>query len=70
VNTVGLERRGFDAPTVKLIREAFKVIYKRGLSLQEAQQQIAQMADDNTAQQAALTVLLNSISGSAKGIHR
>ena len=70
VNTVGLERRGFDEQTVKLIREAFKVIYKRGLSLQEAQQQIAQMADDNAAQQAALTVLLNSISGSAKGIHR
>lgn len=70
VNTVGLERRGFDEQTVKLIREAFKVIYKRGLSLQEAQQQIAQMVDDNAAQQAALTVLLNSISGSAKGIHR
>ncbi|TFH73083.1 acyl-ACP--UDP-N-acetylglucosamine O-acyltransferase [Gammaproteobacteria bacterium LSUCC0112] len=70
VNTVGLERRGFDEQTVKLIREAFKVIYKRGLSLQEAQQQIAQMADDNAAQQVALTVLLNSISGSAKGIHR
>ncbi len=70
VNTVGLERRGFDEQTVKLIREAFKVIYKRGLSLQEAQQQIAQMADDHAAQHVALTVLLNSISGSTKGIHR
>lgn len=70
VNTVGLERRGFDEKTVKVIREAFKIIYKRGLSLQEAQQQIAQLANDNAAQHPALMVLLNSISGSEKGIHR
>lgn len=66
VNTVGLERRGFDEASVKQIREAFKVLYKRGLSLQEAQQQIAQMAEHNEA----LAVLLKSISGSLKGIHR
>ena len=66
VNTVGLERRGFDASAIKSIREAFKVIYKRGLSLQEAQQQLAIMAQDNPP----LSVLLDSIVGSAKGIHR
>ena len=66
VNTVGLERRGFDASAIKSIREAFKVIYKRGLSLQEAQQQLAIMAKDNPP----LSVLLDSIVGSAKGIHR
>jgi UDP-N-acetylglucosamine acyltransferase len=66
VNTVGLERRGFDEASVKSIREAFKVIYKRGLSLQQAQQQLTQMAENNPA----LMVLLTSIVGSAKGIHR
>lgn len=66
VNTVGLERRGFEASDIKAIREAFKVIYKRGLSLQEAQQQLSAMAENNPH----LTVLLNSIMGSAKGIHR
>ena len=66
VNTVGLERRGFDADTVKQIRRAFKVIYKKGLSLQEAQTQVAQMA----ANSPAIDLLLQSIQGSAKGIHR
>ena len=66
VNTVGLERRGFDADTVKQIRRAFKVIYKKGLSLQEAQTQVAQMAVNSPA----IDLLLQSIQGSAKGIHR
>lgn len=66
VNVVGLERRGFDAATVKQIRQAFKIIYKKGLSLQEAQVQLAEMAGDNPA----LQVLLQSIQGSTKGVHR
>ena len=66
VNTVGLERRGFDADTVKEIRRAFKIIYKKGLSLQDAQAQLADMV----AATPALDVMLQSIKGSAKGIHR
>lgn len=66
VNTVGLERRGFDAATVKEIRRAFKIIYKKGLSLQEAQAQLTEMA----ATTPAIDVMLQSIKGSAKGIHR
>lgn len=66
VNTVGLERRGFDEANIRQIREAFKVLYKRGLSLQEAQEQIAAMATGNPV----LEVFLASITGSLKGIHR
>lgn len=66
VNTVGLERRGFDAETVRLIRSAFKTVYKKGLSLEEAKQQIAPVAENNPA----IAVFLESITGSAKGIHR
>ncbi len=66
VNTVGLERRGFDEASIRQIREAFKVLYKRGLSLQEAQEQIAAMATGNPV----LEVFLASITGSLKGIHR
>jgi UDP-N-acetylglucosamine acyltransferase len=66
VNTVGLERRGFDADSIRQIREAFKILYKRGLSLQEAQEQIAALAADSPV----LEVMLKSITGSLKGIHR
>lgn len=66
VNTVGLERRGFDDATIRQIRQVFKILYKKGLSLQEAQGQIAVLA----ANSPAVDVFLQSITGSAKGIHR
>lgn len=66
VNTVGLERRGFDDATIRQLRQAFKLLYKKGLCLQEAQQQIAVMA----AESPAVDVFLQSIVGSAKGVHR
>lgn len=66
VNTVGLERRGFDDATIRQLRQAFKLLYKKGLGLQEAQQQIAVMA----AESPAVDVFLQSIVGSAKGVHR
>lgn len=66
VNTVGLERRGFETDDIKQIRNAFKLVYKKGLSLQEARAQIAPLAE----QTPAVDVFLQSISGSVKGIHR
>mgnify|MGYP003664364768 FL=1 len=66
VNVVGLDRRGYDAETIRQIRQAFKVIYKKGLSLDEARQQLTEMAAGNPA----IDVLLASITGNEKGIHR
>lgn len=66
VNTIGLERRGFEKSTVKVIREAFKILYKRQLSLQDAIKQIEALAVDCPA----LSPLLNSLTASEKGIHR
>jgi UDP-N-acetylglucosamine acyltransferase len=66
VNSVGLQRRGFDADSIKLIKNAFKIVYKRGLGLEEAKAAIALLAPGN----ASLEVFIKSITGSAKGIHR
>lgn len=66
VNIVGLDRRGYDADTIRQIRQAFKVLYKKGLSLDEARQQLAVMAAGNPA----IEVLLASVTGNEKGIHR
>ena len=38
VNTIGLERRGFDKESIAEIREAFKILYKRNYSLQEVEE--------------------------------
>lgn len=66
INKIGLERRGFDAETIKQIREAFKIIYLRGNSLREAIAQIQAMAKDCEE----LQILLDSLESANKGIHR
>jgi len=66
VNSIGLERRGFDKETIAKIREAFKIIYKRNNTLQEAIEQIKVMRNDC----AILQLLVDSLESSEKGIHR
>jgi UDP-N-acetylglucosamine acyltransferase len=66
VNAIGLERRGFDKDAITEIREAFKIIYKRNYSLQEAIDQIKAMRENCDA----LQVLIESLESSEKGIHR
>lgn len=66
VNTVGLERRGFDADTLKLIRQAFKTVYRKGLTLQQALDELAPLA----AEQEAVARFVDSIKASTRGILR
>jgi UDP-N-acetylglucosamine acyltransferase len=41
INTEGLKRRGFSAEAIMQIRRAFKTLYKKGLSLDDARAEIA-----------------------------
>ena len=66
INAIGLERRGFEKDAIKAIREAFKVIYKRGLNLEEAIEELEAMKEDCSE----LQVLIDSLQASEKGIHR
>ena len=66
INAIGLERRGFDKDTIAEIREAFKIIYKRNYSLQEAIDQIKALRENCDA----LQLLVDSLESSEKGIHR
>ncbi len=66
INAVGLERRGFDKETIAEIREAFKIIYKRNFSLQEAIDQLKALSENCDA----LNLLIESLESSEKGIHR
>ncbi len=36
INTVGLKRRGFSSQTVDLLRRAYRIIFRRGLTVQQA----------------------------------
>ncbi len=66
INSIGLERRGFDKETISQLRTAFKIIYKRNLSLKEAIGQIAELEGNSEA----LQPLIDSLESSEQGIIR
>jgi UDP-N-acetylglucosamine acyltransferase len=45
INTEGLKRRGYTPEQIRQVRRAYKVLYRSGLSLEEATGQLAEMAE-------------------------
>jgi UDP-N-acetylglucosamine acyltransferase len=44
LNTEGLRRRGVPAETIARLREAYKTIYRQGLTLEQAKERLAALA--------------------------
>lgn len=66
INAIGLERRGFDKESILAIRRAFKTVYKKGLTLQEALAELEEVARENVH----IKLFVDSILCSTKGIQR
>jgi UDP-N-acetylglucosamine acyltransferase len=69
----GLKRRGFSNETIAALRQAYKILYKDGLSFEEAKVEIGKMAlasasDVATAEK--LTEFHDFIAASTRGIIR
>jgi UDP-N-acetylglucosamine acyltransferase len=46
LNVEGLKRRGFSAEAIKMLRRTYKLVYKSGLPLQQAQQELQALAEE------------------------
>ncbi len=66
INAEGLRRRGFSADTIACIKAAYKTLYRSGLSLAAAKDQLAQQC----AQCPELTPFLEFLHASSRGIMR
>ena len=66
INITGLERRGFSKETIRAIRQAYKIIYRQGLKIDEALKQLEPLVEEH----ADLQLLIDSIKASQKGIIR
>lgn len=66
INVEGLKRRGFTPDGVNLIRRAYKIIYRQGLTLDEALEQLR--ATDDA--EGVLALLIDSLANSQRGIVR
>jgi UDP-N-acetylglucosamine acyltransferase len=66
INTEGLSRRGFSKETIKTLQKAFKIIYRKQLTLGEATKELELLIPECEAVQ----TLLNSLENSTRGIVR
>ena len=66
INAEGLKRRGFSGEQIRNIREAYRVLYRRGLMLEEALVRLEALAGAGSE----LAPFVDSIRASARGIVR
>jgi len=66
INSEGLKRRGFSPEDIAAIKQAYRKLYRSGLSLEDARQEIALIA----AEFPHVQILLDFLSGSQRGIMR
>ena len=65
INREGLKRRGFSTEQIALVNKAYKLLYRRGLSIEEAIIAIDELGDDPVIQ-----TMLDSLKNSTRGIIR
>ena len=65
INREGLKRRGFTSQQISLANKAYKLLYRRGMQLDESIKAISDLGDDEVVR-----ILLDSINNSKRGIIR
>jgi UDP-N-acetylglucosamine acyltransferase len=70
INIEGLKRRGFSPAVISALRDAYKAIYRRGLSLDEARAELRERQRTEPETQEVLQVLLDFLDKSRRGIIR
>ena len=66
MNIEGMRRRGVDSDVINRLREAYKTVYRRGLTLEQAITEL----DQNNAGCAEVDAFLDSLKSSQRGIVR
>jgi len=73
INVEGLKRRGFSTETISALRQAYKILYKDGLSFEEAKTELQKMVSNHAADPATAEKLAefhDFIAASTRGIIR
>lgn len=63
LNLVGLRRRGFSNETIRNLKRAYQIVYRRGLKLKEVEEQLIEMTKTVPEVQLMLDVIQNSRRG-------
>jgi len=66
INSEGLKRRGFTSEQIRNIKNAYRIVYRKGLKLAEARSEIGALVDE----QPELRIFLESLRTSDRGLLR
>jgi UDP-N-acetylglucosamine acyltransferase len=66
INVEGLKRRGFEKNDIRMLRNAYKSVYRKGLTLEEARPELLELLKESPAVEA----FIDSIDQSTRGIIR
>ena len=67
LNSIGMQRNNFDVDTINLIKKAYRTVYRKGYSLEEAVKQLHTL---NIQANPALDTFISSIENSQRGLLR
>ncbi|MFZ1180741.1 MAG: acyl-ACP--UDP-N-acetylglucosamine O-acyltransferase [Herbaspirillum sp.] len=70
INSEGLKRRGFMPEQVAAIKHAYKLIYRSGLSLEAARQELLRQEEQSPESAAHIRLMREFITSSSRGIIR
>ncbi|MDB5797268.1 MAG: lpxA [Paucimonas sp.] len=70
INVEGLKRRGFSPEEIQGIRNAYKLVYKSGLTLEEAKAALAREEGDDPVAAPHIRALRTFLDGASRGIVR
>jgi UDP-N-acetylglucosamine acyltransferase len=70
LNLTGLKRRGFSAERIGLIKEMHRLLYRKGLALEQAEHEIAALKGRVPEADADIDLLLASLASATRGIVR
>lgn len=70
INSEGLKRRGFTTEQISALRQAYKLVFRRGLPLEEARAAVVSLQADMPTAHEPLQVLLDFLVESGRGIIR
>lgn len=70
INSEGLKRRGFEPEKVQALKEAYKILYRRNLRMDEAVQQISALQSERPEAALPLQEMVDFLNASTRGIAR
>lgn len=70
INAEGLKRRGFSAEAIAALKEGYKIVYRRGLTLDQAREQLIERQRLDADSVPVIETLLAFLDNSSRGIIR